>query len=145
PSASSSTSRRATAIFAARPAPPTSSAFAPAWRATISSTKPRPRPEGREGVMKLVCFQTGIRNRERYPGLLTDRGVVDITAAVAPSHTPQLTMQGIIDDFERLRPALEHLAATGDAIPLHQVRLRAPLPRPGKILACIANYWEHAQ
>jgi 2-keto-4-pentenoate hydratase/2-oxohepta-3-ene-1,7-dioic acid hydratase in catechol pathway len=23
------------------------------------------------------------------------------------------------------------------------VRLRAPLPRPGKILACIANYWEH--
>jgi 2-keto-4-pentenoate hydratase/2-oxohepta-3-ene-1,7-dioic acid hydratase in catechol pathway len=95
--------------------------------------------------MKLVSFQTGIRNRERYPGLLTDRGVVDITAAVAPSHTPQLSMQGIIDDFERLRPALEHLAATGDAIPLHQVRLRAPLPRPGKILACIANYWEHAQ
>ena len=25
------------------------------------------------------------------------------------------------------------------------VRLRPPLPRPGKILACIANYWEHAQ
>jgi 2-keto-4-pentenoate hydratase/2-oxohepta-3-ene-1,7-dioic acid hydratase in catechol pathway len=23
--------------------------------------------------------------------------------------------------------------------------LRAPLPRPGKILCCIANYWEHAQ
>jgi hypothetical protein len=23
------------------------------------------------------------------------------------------------------------------------VRLRPPLPRPGKILACIANYWEH--
>ena len=23
------------------------------------------------------------------------------------------------------------------------MRLRAPLPRPGKILACIANYWEH--
>ena len=25
------------------------------------------------------------------------------------------------------------------------MRLRPPLPRPGKILACIANYWEHAQ
>jgi 2-keto-4-pentenoate hydratase/2-oxohepta-3-ene-1,7-dioic acid hydratase in catechol pathway len=25
------------------------------------------------------------------------------------------------------------------------VQLRSPLPRPGKILACIANYWEHAQ
>ena len=26
-----------------------------------------------------------------------------------------------------------------------QVQLKPPLPRPGKILACIANYWEHAQ
>ena len=54
-------------------------------------------------------------------------------------------MQGIIDDFERLRPALEKLAKDGDAVPLDRVRLRPPLPRPGKILACIANYWEHAQ
>ena len=30
-------------------------------------------------------------------------------------------------------------------MPLDRVRLRPPLPRPGKILACIANYWEHAQ
>jgi 2-keto-4-pentenoate hydratase/2-oxohepta-3-ene-1,7-dioic acid hydratase in catechol pathway len=28
---------------------------------------------------------------------------------------------------------------------LAQARLKAPLPRPGKILCCIANYWEHAQ
>src|SRR5439155_24350781 len=44
-----------------------------------------------------------------------------------------------------LRPALENLSRNGDAVPPGQVRLRAPLPRPGKILACIANYWEHAQ
>jgi 2-keto-4-pentenoate hydratase/2-oxohepta-3-ene-1,7-dioic acid hydratase in catechol pathway len=30
-------------------------------------------------------------------------------------------------------------------VPVAQVQLKAPLPRPGKILACIANYWEHAQ
>ena len=30
-------------------------------------------------------------------------------------------------------------------MPLDSVRLRPPLPRPGKILCCIANYWEHAQ
>ena len=30
-------------------------------------------------------------------------------------------------------------------MPLDKVRLRPPLPRPGKILCCIANYWEHAQ
>jgi 2-keto-4-pentenoate hydratase/2-oxohepta-3-ene-1,7-dioic acid hydratase in catechol pathway len=52
-------------------------------------------------------------------------------------------MQNVIDGFETLRPALERLAATGAATPLERVRLRAPLPRPGKILACIANYWEH--
>ena len=94
--------------------------------------------------MKLVLFQSA-GTKESRPGLLTERGVIDVTNAVKTSYTPQLTMQGIIDDFERLRPALERLASTGEAITSDQVRLRAPLPRPGKILACIANYWEHAQ
>jgi 2-keto-4-pentenoate hydratase/2-oxohepta-3-ene-1,7-dioic acid hydratase in catechol pathway len=66
-------------------------------------------------------------------------------SAVQKSYTPQLTMQGIIDDFDHLRPTLEKLARDGKALPLDQVRLGAPLPRPGKILACIANYWKHAQ
>jgi 2-keto-4-pentenoate hydratase/2-oxohepta-3-ene-1,7-dioic acid hydratase in catechol pathway len=54
-------------------------------------------------------------------------------------------MQTLIDAFDRLRPALEREAAQGEALPLGSVRLRPPLPRPGKILCCIANYWEHAQ
>jgi 2-keto-4-pentenoate hydratase/2-oxohepta-3-ene-1,7-dioic acid hydratase in catechol pathway len=96
--------------------------------------------------VKLVLFQpaTGA-DADIVPGVLTDRGVVDISAGVKKSHTPQLTMQGIIDDFDALRPALEKLARDADALPLDKVRLRPPLPRPGKILACIANYWEHAQ
>jgi 2-keto-4-pentenoate hydratase/2-oxohepta-3-ene-1,7-dioic acid hydratase in catechol pathway len=94
--------------------------------------------------MKLVLFQTSAGEEPR-PGLLTDRGVVDISGAVGPGYSPQATMQNVIDGFERLRPALERLAAEGEAVPLDRVRLRAPLPRPGKILACIANYWEHAQ
>lgn len=94
--------------------------------------------------MRLVLFQT-TPSAEILPGALTDRGVVDISAAVQKSYTPQLTMQGIIDQFERLRPVLEKLAGHGAALPLDTVRLRPPLPRPGKILACIANYWEHAQ
>jgi 2-keto-4-pentenoate hydratase/2-oxohepta-3-ene-1,7-dioic acid hydratase in catechol pathway len=77
------------------------------------------------------------------PGLLTDRGVVSIASAVRAGHTPQATMQNLIDDFETLRPALTRLAREGEARPLAAVRLRPPLPRPGKILACIANYWEH--
>jgi 2-keto-4-pentenoate hydratase/2-oxohepta-3-ene-1,7-dioic acid hydratase in catechol pathway len=94
--------------------------------------------------MRLVLFQTAPGD-DAEPGLLTARGVVGIAAAVERSYTPQLTMQGIIDGFDRLRPALEKLAVEGEARPLDTVRLRAPLPRPGKILCCIANYWEHAQ
>src|SRR5437667_191173 len=77
------------------------------------------------------------------PGLLTDRGVVSIADAVPAGAAPQATMTGIIDNFDRLRPSLERLAREGKAVPASDVRLRPPLPRPGKILACIANYWEH--
>src|SRR6185295_1031902 len=98
---------------------------------------------GRQSV-KLVLFQNGGQG-DILPGLMTERGVVSIAEHVKASYTPQLTMQGIIDDFERLRPALMRAGAEGKAVPLEAVRLRAPLPRPGKVLACIANYWEHAQ
>jgi 2-keto-4-pentenoate hydratase/2-oxohepta-3-ene-1,7-dioic acid hydratase in catechol pathway len=94
--------------------------------------------------MKLVLFQTAEWD-EPLPGLLTERGVVNIAGVVETLATPQLKMQGLIDAFDRLRPALEQQAAHGEALPLSSVRLRAPLPRPGKILCCIANYWEHAQ
>jgi 2-keto-4-pentenoate hydratase/2-oxohepta-3-ene-1,7-dioic acid hydratase in catechol pathway len=94
--------------------------------------------------MKLVLFQTS-DGSELSPGLLTDRGVVSIAETIERSYTPQLTMRGLIDSFDRLRPTLERKAAAGEALPLGSVRLRAPLPRPGKILCCIANYWEHAQ
>jgi 2-keto-4-pentenoate hydratase/2-oxohepta-3-ene-1,7-dioic acid hydratase in catechol pathway len=94
--------------------------------------------------VKLVLFQAS-RDGKILPGVLTERGVVDISPAVKTSYRPQLTMQGIIDDFDRLRPALTKLANEADAAPPDRVHLRPPLPRPGKILACIANYWEHAQ
>ena len=94
--------------------------------------------------MKLVLFQSA-PNGEILPGLMTARGVVDISGAVKKGHTPQLTMQGIIDGYDGLKPALEKLAAEGKAMPADKVQLKPPLPRPGKILCCIANYWEHAQ
>jgi len=94
--------------------------------------------------MKLVLFQKSGRG-EPLPGLLTDHGVVDVSGLVEASYTPQLTMVGLINSFEELRPALARQAAECEAMPLSSVRLRAPLPRPGKILCCIANYWEHAQ
>ena len=61
--------------------------------------------------------------------------MVELADVVPVGHTPQLTMQGIIDGFDALRPALERAARDGAAAPLADVRLRPPLPRPGKILA----------
>src|SRR5262245_23338355 len=94
--------------------------------------------------MKLVLFEIAGQSAV-YPGLLTDRGVVSIASAVKAGHDAQATMVNLIDDFERIRPALANLAASGEALPLSSVRLRAPLPRPGKILCCIGNYWEHQE
>ena len=91
--------------------------------------------------MKLCLFETA--SGEVSPGVLTDGGVVPIADAVPAGHTPQLTMQGLIDGFTALRGALERLARERAPLRAADVRLRPPLPRPGKILACIANYWEH--
>lgn len=93
--------------------------------------------------MKLVLFQAG--QGEVRPGLITARGIVDIAAVVPRGYSPELTMEGIIDRFEELRPGLAKLESSGPALAADQVRLLPPLPRPGKILCCIANYWEHAQ
>ncbi len=99
--------------------------------------------------MKLVLFQhtRGSGDSPIQPGILVEDSVVNISSALAgvESHSPQQLMQGIINNYDRLRPSLEHLALTGPRAPLTGVRLRAPLPRPGKILCCIGNYWEHAQ
>jgi 2-keto-4-pentenoate hydratase/2-oxohepta-3-ene-1,7-dioic acid hydratase in catechol pathway len=91
--------------------------------------------------VKLVLFDKP--GQPPLPGLLTDRGVVSVVDVAPLAHTPQATMQALIDHFDELRAALERKARDGEARPLGEVRLRAPLPRPGKILACIANYWEH--
>jgi 2-keto-4-pentenoate hydratase/2-oxohepta-3-ene-1,7-dioic acid hydratase in catechol pathway len=81
--------------------------------------------------VKLVTFQsTG--KPDLLPGLFTDRGVVSLADAVPAGATPTATMTGIIDDFDRLRPALERLARDGKALPAGEVRLRAPLPRTGQ-------------
>jgi 2-keto-4-pentenoate hydratase/2-oxohepta-3-ene-1,7-dioic acid hydratase in catechol pathway len=96
--------------------------------------------------VKLCLFQTSAKGKIE-PGLITDRGVVSIASAVrrVAGRTPQETMVGIIDNYAKLKPALAKAAKSGKAVPLAKVRLKAPLPRPGKILACIGNYWEHQE
>jgi 2-keto-4-pentenoate hydratase/2-oxohepta-3-ene-1,7-dioic acid hydratase in catechol pathway len=94
--------------------------------------------------MKLVLFN-GQQGQSPTPGLLTDRGIVDISGVVTRRADGQATMVAIIDNFAELKPRLEQLALSGPAVDPASVSLCPPLPRPGKILACIGNYWEHAQ
>lgn len=95
--------------------------------------------------MKLVLLEVGGTGQAIVPGVMTDRGIVDVSSVVASRGAPQQTMVSIIDDFGTLRPRLEEVARQAEPLPPEALRLRPPLPRPSKIMCCIANYWEHAQ
>jgi 2-keto-4-pentenoate hydratase/2-oxohepta-3-ene-1,7-dioic acid hydratase in catechol pathway len=93
--------------------------------------------------VKLVRFDHDGRTQ---PGLLTDDGVVSVAHLVPGSgRAAEHSIPAIIDRFEVLRQPLAAAADTDVPIPLGDVRLLAPLPRPRTILCAIANYWEHAQ
>jgi len=79
------------------------------------------------------------------PCIVKGEGVVDISDEVKSMDegSPQLLMESIITNFDSLRPKLQELEQRGVVIPMGQVRLRAPLPRPGKVLCGNANYMEH--
>jgi 2-keto-4-pentenoate hydratase/2-oxohepta-3-ene-1,7-dioic acid hydratase in catechol pathway len=97
--------------------------------------------------MRLVLFEGLGAGGGTLSGVLTDAGVVDVSSATVElmAHSPQQLMEQIIDGFDTLWPTFERLTASALPLPLDVVRLRPPLPRPGKILCCIGNYWEHAQ
>src|SRR5205085_5564021 len=97
---------------------------------------------GQGTCVKLVLFD---HNATVLPGVMVDQAVVDVRQAVPSQGDAQRTMESIIDGFEDLRPRFERLVDSAERIPLDRVRLKSPLPRPGKIMCCIANYWEHAQ
>lgn len=97
--------------------------------------------------MRLINFQKHGDDTVR-PGVWTnDNGAIDISDTVADikGHNSQSTMEAIIDNFDDLRPGLDKLLTVGDALPEGEYRLRPPLPRPGKMLCCIGNYWEHME
>lgn len=82
---------------------------------------------------------------EFLPCIVKEDGVVDISDAVSALKvsSPQFMLEKIIVNFNSLRSRLEVLAEKGSVIPFgDQVRLRPPVPRPGKIIAGQGNYQE---
>jgi 2-keto-4-pentenoate hydratase/2-oxohepta-3-ene-1,7-dioic acid hydratase in catechol pathway len=120
------------------PAPPTGSESAgtPTAAAAQGSNPTTAGAEGSKGYGKinLVIFNEG------RPGLLTERGVVDVSALTRPLGG-QDAMQVLITRYDELKPELARLAADGAAQPLSAVTLKAPVPR-AKVLAMGGNYRE---
>jgi 2-keto-4-pentenoate hydratase/2-oxohepta-3-ene-1,7-dioic acid hydratase in catechol pathway len=77
-------------------------------------------------------------------GIVKGDTVVDVSAVVKdiPHTGPGDLMNGLIARFDTYRKKLEDAAASGKAVPLTSVKLRAPLPRPGNIDCMAVNYME---
>jgi 2-keto-4-pentenoate hydratase/2-oxohepta-3-ene-1,7-dioic acid hydratase in catechol pathway len=88
--------------------------------------------------MKLAAYKgDGVES----VGVLTEKGIVDIPT-VWPGPNPP---RSIIDILSRnIFAAVKELADNSDiVIPADNVKLLAPIPRPGKLLALAGNYGEH--
>jgi 2-keto-4-pentenoate hydratase/2-oxohepta-3-ene-1,7-dioic acid hydratase in catechol pathway len=88
--------------------------------------------------VKLVFFD------EFKLGVLRNDEVVDVSATVRdiPRVAPQDLMAGLIARFGEYRRRLADRAQQGRGIPLGQVRIRPPLPRPTTIVCMAVNYME---
>jgi 2-keto-4-pentenoate hydratase/2-oxohepta-3-ene-1,7-dioic acid hydratase in catechol pathway len=88
--------------------------------------------------MKLVTFSAG---RGNEVGVVKDGRVLSITRTA-----PQLVrdMQDLIARWTEVKAELAKLeSSSGDWLAVDSVTLRAPVPRPGKMLAIGLNYADH--
>lgn len=97
--------------------------------------------------MRLVLFEGPGAGQAARLGVVQEDGVHDVSRATAglSAQTGQAMMREVIEEFNDLRGLIEEIAEAVLPLPLDVVRLRPPLPRPGKILCCVGNYWEHAE
>jgi len=88
--------------------------------------------------MKLVYF-----NDYRL-GVLKGDSVVDVTAAVQkiPHTGPGDLMNGLIARWSEYRGVLERASTDGRGVPVAQVKLRPPLPKPVNVDCMAVNYME---
>jgi len=90
--------------------------------------------------MKLVLFGDDFRL-----GILQEDTVIDASSVgnEIPHYTPQEMMSRLIEQFDVHRSALERISASGHRVPVSRVRLRAPLPRPPRLVCMAVNYLEN--
>ena len=90
--------------------------------------------------MKLVTYS---KDKSISCGILTEAGLIDIASAWDGPDAPR-SVKKILQGGPGCLAKLAGLAkAADDLIPLDSVKLLAPIPRPGKVLALAGNYAEH--
>ena len=92
----------------------------------------------KEIKMKLLYFD------DFKLGVLRGSEVVDVTSQVQdiPHVGPHDLINGLIERFDDYRGKLEEAAEAGSGIPIAEVRIRPPLPKPGNIDCMAVNYME---
>jgi 2-keto-4-pentenoate hydratase/2-oxohepta-3-ene-1,7-dioic acid hydratase in catechol pathway len=88
--------------------------------------------------MKLMYFD------DYRLGVLTGDSVVDVSAAVQdiPHTGPHNLISGLIERFADYEKRLEEAAARGRGVPVANVKVRPPLPKPINIDCMAVNYME---
>jgi 2-keto-4-pentenoate hydratase/2-oxohepta-3-ene-1,7-dioic acid hydratase in catechol pathway len=88
--------------------------------------------------MKLLYF-----NDYRLGVLKGDR-VVDVTTVVqnVPHTEPGNLINGVIERWAELRGPIDKAAGSGAGLPVSQVKIRSPLPKPVNIDCMAVNYME---
>jgi 2-keto-4-pentenoate hydratase/2-oxohepta-3-ene-1,7-dioic acid hydratase in catechol pathway len=90
--------------------------------------------------MKLATY---LQDKSIRPGILIDGGLIDIVSVWDDSDPPR-SVKEILERGSSCLKKLGDLAESAEgSIPLDAVRLLAPIPRPGKILALAGNYAKH--
>jgi 2-keto-4-pentenoate hydratase/2-oxohepta-3-ene-1,7-dioic acid hydratase in catechol pathway len=88
--------------------------------------------------MKLMYFD------DYRLGVLVGDTVVDVSAAVQdiPRTGPHNLISGLIERFADYKKRLEEAAARGRGVPVANVKIRPPLPKPVNIDCMAVNYME---
>lgn len=87
--------------------------------------------------MKILRF-----NDDRIGVLKNGNHVVDVSGAIKyrTEKGPQRVMEEVIEEFGVYRKEFEAIVAREGGVPLSNVKLLAPIPRPSKCLAAFVNY-----
>lgn len=88
--------------------------------------------------MKFALFD------EYKIGVIEGSGIFDISeiTSTVNAYDPQHRMNWLISKYYSLKDKIENIVKKSSPIPIEKARIRAPLPKPGKIICAAVNYLE---